>query len=491
MRRAGGMESESASSRVGFVRAHAWSIALAAAVLGWAIVLYAIARDHFVSFRLARFDLGNMVQAVWSTAQGRPLETTDALGEQMTRLGAHVDPILVLLAPLWVVAPTPLVLVAVQVAAVGLGAVPVFLLARRHSGSDTAAGLLALAYLLYPWIAWTAVDAFHPVTLAIPLLLLCVWFLDSDRLAPFALCAVLALGTGELMGIVVGALGLWYAIARGRRRAGLAIAGAGAAWTLIALYAVVPAFSDGSSRFYGFYEEVGGSPFGIMRTAISDPVTVVSAATQGADALYLFLLAAPLAGAFLLAPGLAAVAVPQLAANLLADLPSATDPHAHYIAAVVPFLFAATAAGLGRLSTRAGVRVVGVVLTLSIAASIMAGPWPGAVIGPPTFLRTDASSEKFAALRAAVDLVPEAAPVASTNRVGSHLAARRYAYSVPTLGRAEWIVLDLSDTWVPGRAGGRWSPGAIGEFRKRVEQSPEWVRVLDRSGVLVFRKAQP
>ena len=74
-----------------------------------------------------------MVQPVWSTAHGRPLEVTNgATGEQMTRLGQHVDPILALLTPLWVVAPTPLTLVAVQVVAVSLGALPVYWLARRH-----------------------------------------------------------------------------------------------------------------------------------------------------------------------------------------------------------------------------------------------------------------------------------------------------------------------------------------------------------------------
>ena len=64
--------------------------------------------------------------------------------------------------------------------------------------------------------------------------------------------------------------------------------------------------------------------------------------------LYVFLLAAPLGGLFVLAPGLAAVALPQLAANLLADWSSSTDPRAHYVAGVVPFLLAR-----GRARTRA------------------------------------------------------------------------------------------------------------------------------------------
>ena len=92
------------------------------------------------------------------------------------------------------------------------------------SGSERLAALLALAYLAYPWLSWNAVDAIHPVTLAIPLFLYCVYFLDGERLWAAAPFAVLALATGELMGISLAALGVWYGLARRRRWAGLAIA---------------------------------------------------------------------------------------------------------------------------------------------------------------------------------------------------------------------------------------------------------------------------
>jgi uncharacterized membrane protein len=471
------------------VREQAWSLAVWAAMVAWSGALFAVVRDHFVNYRLGRYDLGNMVQAVWSTAEGRPLEITHGTtGEQLVRLGGHVDPILAALAPLWMVLPSPLTLVAVQIAAVALGALPVFWLGRRHLGSERAAALVALAYLAYPWIAWTAVDAFHPVTLAIPALLFAVWFLDSDRLVPFAVCGGLALATGELMGLVVAALGVWYAIARRRRRAGIAITAAGVGWTLFALYAIVPHFSGGDSAFYGFYEEVGGSPGGIVRTAFTDPVAILSAVGQGRDLLYVFLLGAPVAFAFLLAPGLAAVALPQLAANHLADLSSTTDPHAHYVAGILPFFFAAIAVGLGRLSPSGRVRGAVLVLTLSLAATIMVGPWPRALAGAPSFYRLDTPSEHIAAVRGAVALVPEDAPVSSTNRAGSHLAARRYLYSVPVLGRAGWIVLDSSDAWIPREAGGNDDPEALRAFRERLEKNPEWRRVYAVDDVFVFQR---
>jgi uncharacterized membrane protein len=87
------------------------------------------------SFETGRFDLGNMVQAVDSTAHGRFLEMTSLQGEQISRLAAHVDPILALFAPLWWIWPSPDMLVAVQAAAIALGALPVFRLGRRHLGS--------------------------------------------------------------------------------------------------------------------------------------------------------------------------------------------------------------------------------------------------------------------------------------------------------------------------------------------------------------------
>src|SRR5262249_40018959 len=198
------------------VRAHAWPLCVWAAMLAWSVSLFFVVRDHYLKFHLGRYDLGNMVQAVWTTAHGHPLETTnEGTGEQMVRLGSHVDPILAALTPLWMVAPTALTLIAIQVVAVASGALPLFWLARRELGSEKVAGVLAIGYLANPWVAWTAVDAFHPVTLAIPLFLFCVWFLVSGPLVPFAICAVLAMACGELLGLGVAGLGIWYALPPG------------------------------------------------------------------------------------------------------------------------------------------------------------------------------------------------------------------------------------------------------------------------------------
>jgi uncharacterized membrane protein len=461
-------------------------------MVAWSVVLASIVREGYGEFRLARFDLGNMVQAVWSTTEGRVLEMTDgATGEQVLRLGLHVDPFLVLLAPLWIVWPSPLSLAFAQVVAVSLGALPVFWLGRRHLGSERTAGLLALAYLAYPWLAWSAVGAIHPVTFAIPLYLLCIWFLDTNRLLLFSVCALLAMSTGELMGLPIAGLGIWYALARPRRLEGALVALAGAAWTAASIFLVVPAARGGSSVYYGFYDEVGGSPYGILRMLFTDPASVLGALVDAHDVIYVVWLALPLCGLFVFSPGLAAIGLPQLLANALSDFRSMTDPRYHSVAAVVPFLMAASVYGVSRLPERRRPRAAVLVLLVSALFALGLGPWSRAVGVVPLGSPDPLSASHVDALRAAVTLVPEGSPVASSNVAGAHLSARRYLFTLPVLGSAEWVVVDRADPFLASPDSPILSqrPAVLRSLVRRLEQDPGWSKVFERESVLVFRRA--
>src|SRR5207248_2149085 len=82
-----------------------------------ALLFIATAAAHVESFRAGRADLGSMVQAVWSVSHGHLFESTTVTGREMSRLGIHVDPFLALLAPLWWLWSSPLMLLVVQAAA--------------------------------------------------------------------------------------------------------------------------------------------------------------------------------------------------------------------------------------------------------------------------------------------------------------------------------------------------------------------------------------
>jgi uncharacterized membrane protein len=423
-----------------------WSAAGAfAGLLGAASVL------RHRAFESGRFDLGNMTQAVWSTSHGDLLSVTDVHGEQISRLGAHFDPILVLLAPLWWLWPDPAVLLVAQAVTVAAGALPVFWLARRHVGTELPAAALAVAYLLYPPVQWLTVSDFHPVALACPLLLFAWWQLDQGRLWAFVLLAAAAIATKEHVGLAVAGMGLWYAVRHRAPRVGAAIAIAGGTLALAAALLVVPQFAPaGVSAFESRYE---------------------SPSLGGRDVSYVTSLLLPLAAAPLAAPLALLAALPEVGLNVLSSTVTQTSVKTHYAATIAPALLVAAVFGVARI----GARFAYVVALAALAGMALLGP-----LGRIE-LRADTRDE---AARRALALVPDTAPVSATNALGAHLSARRRIFSFPVLREAEWIVVDeqrltFRDSLVPARA----RPALAALRRDRA-----WRPVFAERGIHVFRR---
>ena len=440
------------------------------------------------AFNTGRYDLGNMVQTVWNTAHGHFLQMTSGDGRQISRLAAHFDPILSAFAPLWWIWPSPEMLLVVQAVLVSLGALPVFWLANKHLRSERAALGFALVYLLYPATQWLTLNEFHPVALATPFLLFAFWYLDEDRLVPFAIFAVLAMTTKEEIGFVVAGIGIWYAIRR-RTRTGTIIAVAGLLVSTLAIAVVIPHYNAGAdSAFYGRYDAIGGSAGGIAKTAVIHPWRILEQAFQGRDVHYLFHLLLPLGFLFLLSPVVLIAALPELALNVLSATSTQTSIHFHYTAGTIAPLVAATVLGAALLARRfpAG-RVAALAVLVALLASWKIGGIPlwGAVPGGEDYQRNDwrvTAHDHIAAQ--AVSLVPKQAVVTSTNVLGAHLSDRRRVLSLPKLADATWAVADETRSSYADRSAALPAAAAL----VRLRQSPDWRLVFSRDGVLVFHK---
>jgi uncharacterized membrane protein len=432
-----------------------------------------------------------MVQAVWATAHGHPLEVTSGGGEQFTRLGSHFDPMLVAFAPLWWLWPKPEMLLVVQAIAIALGALPAFWLARKHLGSERIGLAFAAAYLLYPAVEWLTIDEFHPVALACPLLLFAVWYLDEDRMVPFAVFAALACLTKEEIPLVVAGLGLWYALSRRRWAVGGAIAAAGAAGAALAAGVVIPHFSPtGESRFSARYGEVGGSAGGILKTAATHPLRLLEAAFSWRDLRYLADLILPLAGLALLAPLVVVALLPELVLNLLSNVSTQTSIRYHYTSAEIPILVAAAILGGGALVRRrpaiAG-PLAAAVLIAALAANYARGPLPLWREFPGTSpVKADFAkiTEHDRVASRALELVPGGAIVSSTNSLGAHLSARRRVLSFPRISDAAWVAVDETRMTYGGKSDELRGARRLVQLRR----SPAWRLVFEHDGVLVFRR---
>jgi uncharacterized membrane protein len=461
-----------------------------AAIVGYAIGFSALSALRHRAFNTGRFDLGNMVQAVWSTAHGDFLEITNLQGEQVSRLSSHFDPILAALAPIWLAWPSPDSLLVVQTVAVALGAVPVFWLARKHLDSERAGLGFALAYLLYPPTQFLTLNEFHPVAFATPLLLLAFWYLDEGRLVPFALVAALAATTKEEIGLVIAGFGLWYALARRQRLAGATILLAGVTVSLVAAEVVVPAFSGSASNFYDRYDQVGGSPTGILRELVTDPGSLFAEAFGGRDLRYLVHLLVPLALLPLLSPLALLAVVPELALNALSRTPTQTSIHFHYVAGEIPALVAAAVLGAAWLARRRpsleavagpGIAAVALAANFHLGAIPVWSRFPGG-----EDFQADAArvTEHDRIAREALSLVPRDAVVSANNWLGAHLSGRRRILSLPRLGDATWAVADETrPSYLDGT-----SPVPAARALANLRRNPDWRVVFERDGVVVFRR---
>jgi uncharacterized membrane protein len=450
-----------------------------AGTFAYAALFVFAAVTHYLVFKTARPDLGNMVQAIWSTLHGHFLEFTTLNGHQRDRLGFHVDPFLLVLAPLSWIWSSPLLLPIVQALAVSSGALPVFWLARKHLGSARAGAHFAFAYLLYPatqFNAFTITSSFHSVAIAVPLVLYAVWFLDEDRLVAFSAVALLACTTKEEIPLAVGCLGIWYAVRKGRRLFGFSVFAAGLALTLFNFLWVIPHFApSGVDPFVGRYRAVGGTPQGIAHKLFTDPVAFGHAVATGHKAVYLALLLVPFLGLWLLEPLLFLGAVPDLAINLLSSKSDQTSIPFHWTAGIIPFVVAASIFGAARFRGSADHISLWV---LAAAASV-------AVYSPIYLLHSDVQalgSPLVSAKAHAVGLIPEAVPVSASHQLGGHLSERRYIYTFPHIVQSRWIIVDVNDPTY-----GDKTPGYkryIGQY----EANKAWRIIFSSQGVTVLHR---
>ncbi len=472
-----------------------WAMAAAYALV---FSLLSVARHR--AFWTGRFDVGNMVQAVWSTAQGRPLETTDIDGIQFVRLGAHVDPILVLFTPLAWTGALPEALLVAQALIVAAGALPAFWLGRRWLGDDRLAVAAAAVYLLYPPIQWATVTEFHPVTLAAPLLMYCIWAAEERRYLTLGVVAALAALTKEEVGLSLAMLGLWMVVRGAGRLYGALLAVASTAWVAFAVLVVIPHFNDGrGSQFVGRYQSLGSDGGGVASTLLTRPWEAVALAASYDRLSYLAALLLPLLLLPLAAPLLLAGAAPEILINILADWFPQYSIQFQYVAVIVPFMVAASILGLARLrrarlpqaiaEVLADPRRVAVAWVGAVALSgIYLGPLPWwsavPVVGSSTRVDQYRVSDHSRAMARAVAMIPADVPVSAGNLLGSHLSERTRILTFPVIGDARWVLVDRRRPYLADRLSPRGHAFRVTALRAR----PDMRLVFDEDGVMVFRR---
>ncbi|MGI6208018.1 MAG: DUF2079 domain-containing protein [Anaerolineae bacterium] len=401
-------------------------------------------------------DLGQIDLAVWNSLHGRFVQ--EVKGEQIsTRLTDHVEPIfwpVSVVFGLWDDAGALLVL---QAAVLGLTALviwaTVLAFGRRYPRGAVYVGATwaALAYLLAPQAQAATVADFHASPLAVLPLALLLYLGRRRHTGPALVAAITALAVKEEIALMVAVAGLYLAIAW-RWRPGILIAGLAAAWFLVATFVIIPhygaqAYGEASFPYLARYQSSGdadAAPAGLVAALMSRIV-------EPGRLLYLAGLLAAFAGAPLLAPEVAVIAAPLVAANVLSHYEAQYSGEFHYSAPFMSVL--AIAAGVGatralswvhRRARPASVALVIVLAAIPFAYHLAEGFTP---LGPEFELHRPAQDQPTAArLARLAALIPNDASLSLTPALHPHFSHRESIYTFPDLAGAQFVLLDIAGT---------------------------------------------
>lgn len=400
------------------------------------------------SFHSNGWDLGIFSQVVWNTAHGHWFDYTF---RNMSYLGDHWQPVLLVLAPLAWLPGGAAPLLVFQGAVLGAAVVPLEGAARRLAGGPAAVAVV-VAYVFGLGVA-RAVDYDFHLESVFPLCAsTALWGLAKGSRAAFWVGTLALLPLKEDAALVSLAL-CWIAwLAFGRQRDAAWIGAIALSYAVVVSLLLMPYYrgseSNPLSERYGY---LGNSAPAVVLGIFEHAGRVIDqlAGRDTFEAVVVLLLSAALLP--LTAPRL----WPPLAVVTLLPLLSKQVPQArlelHYM--VVPWLVALVIAVLVLRNLQAGQRTLGLPWGSVPWGHFAAGGLATAVVAlflavsplPPS---RDARLDRFrvshhaSVARSFVREIPGGAVVSAQAPLVPHLAQRRVIYEFPRVQDAKLVLLD-------------------------------------------------
>jgi len=265
------------------------------------VLLYGIYSSYYTvvrhyQFESAAFDLGLRVNYFWSTLQGEFLRCSYFSPIQHYFCRAHLTlTSIICLGPLYALIPRVETLLVAQSFLLSLGAIPIYMLGKRHLGSRWIALCLALGYLFHPALHGPNFYDFHELAF-LPLLGgLVLYYGLENRVTTVLPILPLFLLIKEDMGLLLCLWGLFLLTRRESRAAGTLYVCAGLSWFVFATCIILPRY-DVLAPGWNYEEMVpgGGPALAILQSLAVNPLFALRLLLDGDRLLYLAQLSFPL-----------------------------------------------------------------------------------------------------------------------------------------------------------------------------------------------------
>ncbi len=393
--------------------------------LSWTLANY----DGFHSWGGGGYDFSIHDQGVWLLSRLHSPFLTVA-GTQY--FGDHLSFIMLLVVPLYWVFSTGKVLLVLQTMALGLAALPAFLVARDRLRSEWLAAGIAVGYLLNSYIGYTNLEAFHPDVFAVPLVFLAFWFVLRRRWVAFFVSIILLLLVKEDVPLLVIGLGVWVAL-RYQRRLGLLTSALAALWLFASFRFLLPVLSGTGSLAAYVAHHTERIPFGglggFLKTLFLRPWKVVKQAFGPHRPWYYLQVFGPMAFLPVLSPSTLVLLSAPLLVNGLSTFFYQYHIEYHYGTLVVPSLLVAAVFGIAHANKPWLRRTfVGLLVASALLCAWLWGPLPHTRHSP---LWAHPPNPYTQSVDAAIKLIPPQAVVSTDSAFAMHLDHRLEIYDFP------------------------------------------------------------
>ena len=389
---------------------------------GWLVL------NRHARFNSTGYDLAIHEQILWNTLHGRFFATSLEVDNSFAD---HFRPLMAAFLPFYAVFPTPKTLLIIQVIALAVTAVPLFLLAELKLKNKSVALAIAAMYLLYPAVGFLARFDFHMGAIAVPLFMFAFLAMEKQRWKQATVWLLLALLCKENMGIVVAMMGLYAGIMYRQWRWGAAWLLLGSGAFVFTSFWLLPTIRGETLDAMERYAWLGGNTAEIVQTLFTNPTHVWDYLVQTDRLLYLVQLSIPVG--FLNFVGLPEllIAQPFLMTNLLADHFCQPAIYCHYHAPIIPFIFIGLVFGLARLrrwlkDERSWQFVIMLILPLAMVNFWLDNPFQNTPLVPAALDQIDNAE----VVKQALTAVPPNLSVVTTNDYAPHLAQREKLYII-------------------------------------------------------------
>jgi len=408
-------------------KAGTW-VLLGAAIAAYVIYVSIHTIQHHWSLGTSAFDLGIQENILWNTVHGDILYSSLMGGNY---LGIHTSLVLLLIAPIYALAPSTETLLVIQATALGVAALPLYLLARKVLDNSRQGLLVALLWLTHPAVAGANFYDFHPIAFAPLFLFTAVYFWWLHRWAPFWISIALLLSVKEELSIIVVLLGI-VTLMSGNRRQGFQILAVGVAAYVLLQHLVIPHFAGGDHSYSWYYSDIipaGEGPRGLVTTVLLNPIFAIEFILTQPKALYVFQLFAPLAflpfftarGAVLISYG--------LAATLLASRPPLHQIGFQYALTLLALGFVGALLALVRFSDDGRRRALAAAVLLAVVTCFHYGMiWPRhhftGGFSTIDFDYSERDRERYRKLNELIEQIPPEDVVLASENLVPHVAQR-------------------------------------------------------------------